>query len=72
MTTSSDKPPMIPLADWVPEPQQGEWTYNDYAALNDGQRYEIANGVLLITPAPGWSHQEIVGEIFLVRNCLLL
>ena len=64
MTTSSDKPTMILLADWVPGPQQGKWTYNDYAALNDGQRYEIANGVLLMTPAPSWSHQEIVGEIF--------
>ncbi len=64
MTISSDKPPMILLADWVPGPQQGQWTYNDYAALNDGQRYEIVNGVLLMTPAPSWSHQEIVGEIF--------
>lgn len=27
-------------ADWVPGPQQGEWTYADYAAIaEDGHRY---------------------------------
>lgn len=63
MTTSSDKPSMILLADWVPGPQQGQWTYNDYAALHDGQRYEIVNGVLLMTPAPDGSHQDAVLRI---------
>ncbi len=37
MTLSSDKPPMIRLADWVPGPQQGQWAYDEYTALNDGQ-----------------------------------
>ena len=64
LTTTSDKLPMIILADEVPGPKQGHWTYSDYAALNDGQRYEIVNGVLLMTPAPSWPHQEIVGEFF--------
>jgi Uma2 family endonuclease len=63
MTTTSEKLPMLVLADGVPGPRQGEWTYSDYAALDDGQRYEIVNGVLLMTPAPSWSHQEIVLEI---------
>jgi Uma2 family endonuclease len=63
MTTISEKLPMITLADWVPGPKQGEWTYTDYAALpDDGRRYEIVNGVLLMTPSPSWSHQEIVGR----------
>jgi hypothetical protein len=32
----------------VPGPEQGSWTYDDYAALhNDGKRYEIVDGVLL-------------------------
>jgi len=61
---TNEKLPMIALADWVPGPRQGQWTYADYAALKDGQRYEIINGVLLMPPAPSWSHQEIVGEIF--------
>ena len=61
MTTTFEKLPI--LADGVPGPKQGEWTYSDYAALDDGQRYEIVNGVLLMTPAPSWSHQEVVLEI---------
>lgn len=56
--------PMVRLADWVPGPEQGYWTYSDYAALADEQHYEIVNGVLLMPPAPSWSHQEVVGEIF--------
>ncbi len=29
-------------ADWVPGPQQGDWTYEAYAALTaDGECYEI-------------------------------
>ena len=63
MTTTFEKLPILALADGVPGPKQGEWTYSDYATLDDGQRYEIVNGVLLMTPAPSWSHQEIVLEI---------
>ncbi len=62
--TTTEKLPVVRLADWVPGPEQGHWTYRDYAALADEQHYEIVNGVLLILPAPSWSHQEIVGEIF--------
>jgi Uma2 family endonuclease len=55
-----EKSPMVIPADWVPGPPQGSWTYNDYAALpDDGQRYEIVNGVLLMAPAPGTDHQSI-------------
>ena len=54
---------MLTLADEVPGPKQGHWTYRDYAALDDEQHYEIVNGVLLMTPAPSWSHQEVVLEI---------
>lgn len=46
-------------ADWVTGPAQGEWTYDDYAALpDDGSRYEILNGVLIIVPSPDGSHQD--------------
>ena len=52
---------MVTPADWVPGPPQGSWTYEDYAALpDDGRRYEIVNGVLVMAPAPGTGHQSIV------------
>lgn len=63
--TTVEKLPMVVPADWVSGPEQGFWTYADYAALPDDEcLYEVVNGVLYMTPAPGWSHQEIVGEIF--------
>jgi Uma2 family endonuclease len=68
MAMTTHKPPMvIPVvpADWVPGPKQGEWTYEDYAKLpDDGQRYEVVNGVLIMTPAPTPLHQDITGEIY--------
>ena len=40
-------------------------TYQDYAALpDDGRRYEIHDGELSVTPAPGRTHQAIVGRLF--------
>ncbi|HLZ57255.1 MAG TPA: Uma2 family endonuclease, partial [Ktedonosporobacter sp.] len=50
-------------ADHIPGPGQGNWTYKDYAALDDGKRYEILEGVLYISPAPSWPHQEVVKQI---------
>jgi Uma2 family endonuclease len=36
-------------------------TYADYVALpNDGKRYEIHDGELSVTPAPGRTHQRLV------------
>jgi Uma2 family endonuclease len=31
---------------------------------DDGNRYETVHGELLVTPAPRWLHQELVGRIF--------
>jgi Uma2 family endonuclease len=64
MTTTFENLPVVMPADWVVGPKQGSWTYNAYAALEDGQRYEIVNGVLVMTPAPSWFHQEIVGAFY--------
>ena len=36
-------------------------TYADYAALpDDGKRYEVLDGRLCVTPAPGRKHQRVV------------
>lgn len=60
MITAKDELPVVIPADWVPGPPQGSWTYEDYAALpQDGHRYEIVNGVLLMAPAPNTDHQSI-------------
>lgn len=64
MTTIAQKPDYIIPADWVPGPKQGEWTYDDYIKLpDDGKRYEILNGVLLLMPSPKDSHQNAAFEI---------
>jgi Uma2 family endonuclease len=41
--------------------------YKDYAALpDDGRRYEILDGALSVTPAPGSAHQIILANLFRV------
>jgi Uma2 family endonuclease len=40
--TTTERFPMLVPADLVAGPEQGHWTYADYAALpDDGQRYEV-------------------------------
>ncbi len=46
----------------VPGPRQGDWTYEQYAALDDGKRYEVVDGVLYMTPAPNIAHQDAVAR----------
>jgi Uma2 family endonuclease len=48
----------------LPHPAQGAWTYEDYLRLpDDGQRYEIINGVLYMASAPSYIHQYVVTKI---------
>lgn len=64
MTQTSDRLPVVAPANDVPGPKQGFWTYDDYASIpEDGNRYEIINGVLYMSPSPNWPHQEIALEI---------
>jgi Uma2 family endonuclease len=56
---------MVMPADWIPGARQGDWTYDMYAALpNDGHRYEVVKGVLVVSPAPEPAHQGVVGAIY--------
>jgi len=64
MTIDMERQTMLTPADWVPGPGQGNWTYDDYAALpEDGHRYEIVDGVLFMTPAPGIPHQDVILQL---------
>jgi Uma2 family endonuclease len=42
-------------------------TYVDFAALpDDGRRYELHEGELSVTPAPGTRHQRVIGNLFVI------
>src|SRR5690349_21772990 len=44
---------------------QADWTVDMLDALpDDGQRYEIIDGVLHVTPAPGLAYQFIAGHLY--------
>ena len=46
--------------------EEARYTYADYMAWEDGERWEIIEGVpYLMSPAPTWVHQGISGELFL-------
>jgi Uma2 family endonuclease len=46
-------------------PNRVRWTTADLDLFpEDGKRYEIINGELIVTRAPRWSHQKVAGRIF--------
>ena len=48
----------------APLPERSMWTFADVAALpDDGNRYEILHGELLVTPLPSNGHQGVAAEI---------
>jgi Uma2 family endonuclease len=49
----------------VAGPPQGHWTYADWETLpDDGNRYEIIDGVLYMTTAPSNFHQWIIQKLY--------
>ncbi len=58
--TTNESVPMVTLADGISGPEQGEWTYDDYVThTDDGEHYEIVNGVLVVAPVPDSPHQDV-------------
>ena len=48
-------------------PRGGDWTVADLADIpDDGLQYELADGVLLVTPAPRFRHQVVAGELYVL------
>lgn len=42
-----------------------DWTLERVHALpDDGNRYELLDGELLVTPAPSWSHQAVLLALY--------
>ncbi len=51
----------------LPDRTRRDWTADQLAALpDDGHRYEVVDGELLVTPSPSLAHQDAVGELFLL------
>jgi len=47
-------------------PAQGQWTVEEMWALlpDDGNRYEVIDGVLYVTPSPADRHQDALGALY--------
>ncbi len=46
------------------EAAPGQWTYSEYARLpDDGNRYEVLDGEVLVTPAPSPHHQKVIQRL---------
>lgn len=51
----------------LPDTSRRDWTADELALLpDDGQRYEVVDGELLVTPAPSDRHQFAIGELYLL------
>jgi Uma2 family endonuclease len=48
------------------EKQARRWTYEEYYKLDDGRRYEIIHGHLLMAPSPDVWHQDWLGNLYVL------
>jgi Uma2 family endonuclease len=49
-----------------------QWTFDDLEDLpDDGNRYEIIDGELFVTPSPVWPHQQAIAEVYLLLRIFL-
>jgi hypothetical protein len=48
----------------MPVPSQIEWTAEMARALPDGNRYEVIDGELLVTPSPSQRHQLAIELLY--------
>lgn len=60
MTATAIQPPV--------DPRQ-PFTVRDLEGMpDDGRRYELIDGVLVVSPAPGWRHQKVGYRLFSVLD----
>jgi Uma2 family endonuclease len=56
----------------APFKEPGHWTVQDLEHLpNDGNRYEIIDGALHVTPAPSLTHQRACAELYTALRAYL-
>ncbi|MFI5229691.1 MAG: Uma2 family endonuclease [Gemmatimonadales bacterium] len=49
-----------------------QWTFDDLEELpDDGNRYEIIDGELFVTPLPVWPHQQAIAELYKLVDAYL-
>jgi Uma2 family endonuclease len=54
------------------QPPGKVWTYDDLAQFeNDGCKYEIFDGELVVSPGPNLEHQRILGRLHIVLHAAL-
>jgi Uma2 family endonuclease len=49
-----------------------QWTEEEFYTARDaappGERWELVDGEVLVTPSPRWTHQRIVGQLFVLLD----
>jgi Uma2 family endonuclease len=56
---------MAVMADVEPQLFGKPFTVDDLESTpDDGHRYELLDGTLLVTPAPGWAHQDATARLW--------
>ena len=59
----------VPQSQALTLPRSRPLTRADLETLpQDGHRYELIDGVLIVTPAPSWQHQRVVGRLLMLLN----